>query len=294
MTLTTHTTLQAECLWETNAMLGESPVWVAKENALYWLDIKGQRVFRWDALRRNVWHLDERPTSIGPCTSGKLFGTFADGFGYYDLENQTRELVAEPEHDRPGNRFNDGKIDPWGRYWAGTMDDAEVEASGHLYCFYNSRYTKMDSGYTVSNGPCFSPDLRFMYHTDSPRREIYRFDLDRNGTITNKTLFLRFESQQGFPDGMTCDEDGNLWVAQWGGFGVSQFSLQGELLLQVRLPVAQVTSCAFGGEAMNQLFITTASVGLDENSRQRQPLAGSLFVVETESRGRASYLFNDC
>ncbi|MBC8158696.1 MAG: SMP-30/gluconolactonase/LRE family protein, partial [Alphaproteobacteria bacterium] len=190
-------------------------------------------------------------------------------------------------------RFNDAKADGQGRLWAGTMDDTESgDNSGVLYRLDADRsWRAMDHGYGVTNGPAFGIDGKTMYHTDSPARTIYAFDVDDAGQISNKRVFIKFTEEDGYPDGMTMDAQGYLWVAHYRGWRVSRFSPDGQLDRAIALPVAQVTSCVFGGPNLDTLYVTTATQTLGEDERQGQPLAGGLFEIAVGIRGLPSAEF---
>lgn len=267
-------------------MLGEGPVWVARESALFWLDIKGLKVFRLD-LRGQLteWQTPMRVGSIVPRKSGGFIGGTEDGIAAIDPEAGKFDILFNPEEDRPGNRFNDGKLDRQGRFWAGTMDDGEREDSGTLYRIDDDlSWHSMDSGYRVTNGPAFSPDGKLMYHNDSARQLTYAFDLV-DGQPAERRIFLQFKEGEGFPDGMTVDAEGCLWIALWDGWCIRRYSPAGEWLETIKLPVARPTSCAFGGLDLDQLYITSASIGLDEAARHMQPNAGGLFMITPGVRG---------
>jgi D-xylonolactonase len=272
----------ARCVSDSCALLGEGPVWVEREQALYWIDIKGCRLHRFDPATRaqESWPTPFRIGSIAPRVGGGFVGAGDRGFLLIDAAITRFASIANPEADLPGNRFNDGKLDAAGRFWAGTMDDAEEQATGSLYRLdADLRWSVQDSDYNVTNGPAFSPDGRNMYHTDSAERTIYRFALAADGTLADKTRFARFGQADGYPDGMTVDHEGCLWVAFWDGWCVRRISPAGETIATLELPVQRPTSCAFGGAALDQLFITSATIGLDRAARAAQPLAGGLFMA---------------
>lgn len=164
------------------------------------------------------------------------------GFVFLDLEADRIEPIVDPEPDRPGNRFNDGKCDAQGRLWAGSMDDAVVAATGWLYRLDpDLSWHRMDGPYPCTNGPAMSPDGATLYHTDTIGRTIYALDLETGGSLTNKRPFVRFEEREGYPDGMTVDSDGCLWVAHWGGGCVTRFRPNGTRERRITLPASQVT-----------------------------------------------------
>ena len=288
--------IAAECIWDAGAALGEGPVWVAREQALYWVDIKGDKIHRMKpgSGARSTWATSAQPCSLAPAAGGGFIGAFRGGFAKVSLGETeiALEPVADPEADRPGNRFNDGKVDARGRFWAGTMDDGETDPSGVLYRLDpDLNCSRLDDGYVVSNGPAFSPDGRTLYHTDTFAGLIYAFDLGQDGGLSNKRPFVRIPAESGYPDGMTVDAAGCLWVAHWGGWGLGRFDPDGKPCGRIDLPVAQVTSCAFGGEDLSKLFITTAAIGLDQEARRAQPLAGGLFICEPDVGGLPTPLF---
>jgi len=205
------------------------------------------------------------------------------GFWRFDLETGSGTQIGNPESDRPQNRLNDGKVDPFGRVWAGSKDDSDEQASGALYRLDGDlSFVRVDDGYQVTNGPTFSPDGRVLYHTDSAARLIYAFDLGADGAISNKRVWLRFEEEWGYPDGMTTDAEGCLWIAHWGGSRISRFSPDGQRMTSIPLPASNITSCAFAGPDLDRLFVTSSTIDCEN-----EEFAGSLFEVETDVRGIA-------
>jgi sugar lactone lactonase YvrE len=285
--------LEARCIADVRAVLGEGPVWVEREQALYWLDIKGFRIFRLDdGDDLTVWPTPWRIGSLAPWGEGGFIAGTDQGFARVDPEKNLFELLLDPEPERPDNRFNDGKVDRSGRFWAGTMDDTEKEASGALYRVdARLNWSRVDDGYRVTNGPAFSPDGRIMYHSDSARQIIYAFDLEEGGNASGRREFARFGEGDGYPDGMTVDAEGCLWSAFWDGWCIRRFSPAGECIGKIEMPVQKPTSCAFGGAALDRLYVTSASIGLDEKALAVQPCAGGLFVVEPGVAGLAELVF---
>ncbi|MDB5682919.1 MAG: hypothetical protein JWM38_974 [Sphingomonas bacterium] len=276
------------CVDHAAAVLGEGPVWAARDRALYWVDIKGLRIHRFDPATGAAasWPTPFRIGSIAPRGSGGFVGGSERGFVLIDAAFARFDIVADPEADLPGNRFNDGKLDGAGRFWAGTMDDAEQQATGALYRLDPGLgWTCLDRDYRVPNGPAFSPDGRIAYHSDSAARTIYRFDLAADGSLSGKRPLASFAAADGFPDGMAVDAQGCLWVAFWDGWCVRRLSPEGACTGILPLPVQRPTSCAFGGPALDQLFITSATIGLDRSARDAQPHAGDLFVAAPGSKG---------
>ena len=284
---------QVTCVADVKATLGEGPVWVVRERALYWVDINGKKLFRLgerDELRS--WDTPVRIATLAPRAGGGFVGGTDEGLAFVDLDAGRFEVFVDPEADLPDNRFNDGKVDRNGRFWAGTMDNREREASGTLYRLDADRsLTAIDQGYRVTNGPAFSPDGRTMYENDSARQVTYVFDLDKSGRVSNRRELIRFGRGDGYPDGMTVDAENSLWIAFWDGWCVRRFSPDGELLATVELPVQRPTSCAFGGAGLDRLFITSARRDLQGTELARQPLAGGLFAVDVGVHGIAELPF---
>ena len=282
-----------ECVADVHALLGEGPVWVAREQALYWVDIKGYAIFRVDesgSLKK--WATPLRVCSLVPRASGGFIGGTDRGIALIDQEIEQFEIVENPEQHLPHNRFNDGKVDREGRFWAGTMDDLEADATGTLYRVDpNLRWIVADTDYRITNGPAFSPDGRIMYHNDTVRQVTYAFDLGEDGQANNRRVFLQFGPGDGNPDGMTVDAEGCLWIAFWGGSCLRRFSPAGERIETVRLPVSQPSSCAFGGPDLDRLYVTSARVDLDESALRMQPNAGGLFMLIPGVRGLAEAPF---
>jgi sugar lactone lactonase YvrE len=224
--------------------------------------------------------------SIAPRLDGGFIAGTEHGFAIIDPGTNRFELFENPEADRPGNRFNDGKLDREGRFWAGTMDAGEQTASGALYRLDPDRsWQRLDDDYRVTNGPAFSRSGRRMYHNDSARQLTYVFDVDDDGTPSNRRSFLRYGADDGYPDGMTVDADDCLWIAFWDGWCVRRYSSQGDCIATIPLPVQKPTSCVFGGEKLNRLYVTSASVGLTAAERANQPCAGGLFMLDTAHTG---------
>ena len=280
-------------MWPARALLGESPTWDPRSKRLIWVDIKARALHAYGPGEdtRRSWELPQRVCSIdvppvswpvpGDLEGQAFLGCGDSGFGWLGVGEtgiDLRPMAALPQ-EHPRERFNDGKVGPDDRYWAGTMDDAEEDAAGRLYAFRaDGTYRELDGGYMVTNGPAFAPGGSVVYHTDSLRQEIYAFDLGQNGTLTRKRLVTRFAEGEGRPDGMTTDNEGILWVAMWDGAKVERLSPEGARLGSIEIPTRRPTSCAFAEPGRSVLFVTSARVGLGE----RDPYAGGLFRVEME------------
>lgn len=285
--------IDVRCVADVKATLGEGPVWVAAEQALYWVDIKGRKIFRLGGNGElSEWDTPCRVGSLAPRAQGGFIGGTDEGLADIDLAAGRFDIFANPEQDRPGNRFNDGKVDRAGRFWAGSMDDEQRHASGALYRIDpDRRIARVDDDYRIANGPAFSPDGRTLYHNDTGRNVTYAFDLSDEGEARNRRLFLRHDRSGGHPDGMTVDSEGCLWIAFWGGWCLRRFSPSGECLHTVKLPVEQPSSCAFGGPALDRLYVTSARESLSDDQLEMQPSAGGLFMLEARVTGLAEMAF---
>jgi D-xylonolactonase len=282
-----------QCVADVQAVLGEGPVWVTREAALYWVDIVGKKIFRLDSAGYlSEWPTPLRVGSIVPRTSGGFIAGTDQGIAAIELEADKFEVLLNLEQQLPGNRFNDGKVDRRGRFWAGTMDDRERESSGTLYVIEpDLGLTIADDGYKVTNGPAFSPSGEIMYHSDSARQITYAFDIDAEGVASNRRTFLQFGAGDGYPDGMTVDSEGCLWIAFWDGWCIRRYSPAGDWLETIKVPVQRPTSCAFGGPDFDRLYVTSARRDLDEGALGMQPNAGGLFLLYPGVRGLAERPF---
>lgn len=284
-------TITPECVWEEPAILGEGPLWVERENSLYWVDVVGKKVHRYGLAdrARKTWSFATEVTSLALRRRGGFVGTIRHAIALFDFsaDTVTPQVLAELETDIPGNRFNDGKADAWGRFWTGTVDEANWrDATGSLYRLNRDlSVQKIEGGYICSNGPAFSVDKKTFYHNETMKGLIYAFDLGADGEIRNKREFAKLEGDEGGPDGITVDAEDCLWVCHFGGGRVTRFSPKGERLQTLRLPAPNVTSCAFAGAGLDTLFITTARYGMNEADIRKQPLAGSLFACKPGVRG---------
>ncbi len=279
-----------ELHYNAKATLGEGPAWDAKTQTLYWVDVLEKRIYAGSKL---FLQLDDFVSCLAPRKDGGL--VIAQRFGFWTFEPDTNKLftLASPKGEPSNNRFNDGKCDPRGRFVAGTMDHNEQETSGSLYSLSpEGRLKRLLKDVRISNGLAWSPDCRTMYFIDTPTREVRAFEYDiETGQIANPRVLIHFEDTFGWPDGMTTDMAGNLWIAMWGGARVTQWNPRGVLMEQFGVPALNVTSCAFGGPNMNELFITTARLGMDTAAMKKYPLAGGVFRMETNVTGMPTYEF---
>ncbi len=287
--------MQAELLYDTQATLGEGPIWDARTQTLYWLDILNKRIYSGGDV---LVELDEFIGCIAPRQNGGLVLT--KRFSFWTLDQtpgepaSVRTNLLLPLTDEPtNNRFNDGKCDPRGRFIAGTMDMNETDPTGSLYSCDGKSVTKILGDVTISNGMAWSLDHKTFYYIDTPTRIVRAFDYDlETGAIANPRKAVYVPESLGWPDGMTSDTQGNLWIAMWGGAKMTRWNPNtGELLEQIPVPAKNVSSCVFGGKNLNELYMTSARIGLDEAALQQYPLTGGVFRLETKVEGTPTFEF---
>lgn len=276
---------EVETVLSHTCMLGEGPVWYQTKGAILWVDILAGEIHQFFTKQKThrVFKTGQFVGAVAPMRSDSIIAALRNGFYQIDLDNQTMDLICDPEENIPDNRFNDGKCDPAGRFFAGTMSVKNVSHAGNLYSLEtNYSVRKKINGVTCSNGMAWSPDHRVFYYIDTGEQQVAAYDYDVTyGSISNKRFIISIPADEGYPDGMTIDSDGMLWIALWNGWKVNRYDpVNGKLLDQIHLPVSLVSSCTFGGENLTDLYITSAKTGLSEAELSKQPLAGSLFVIK--------------
>ena len=285
-----------ELLVDAHAQVGEGPLWDEQQQVLYWVDILSSLLYIYDPATGENRALDvgRHVGTVVTRASGGLMLAVQNGFASFDLETQELTLIANPEAHITGNRFNDGKCDPAGRFWAGTMAYENPTNQGSLYRLDTDLSVhKIFGDVAISNGIIWSLDHTTMYYIDTLRKSVRAFDYaDDTGDISNERVIINVPEEIGMPDGMAIDSQGMLWVAHYGGSCVSRWNPNtAQLLLKIDLPVTQVTACAFGGPNLDTLFITSAAQELDAAELARQPLAGGLFSIKTPYQGVPSFRF---
>ncbi len=280
------------------AELGEGAIWNAAAQRLHWVDIEGGRVFTYDPAtgENRACDVGRKVGTVVPRARGGLMLAVHGGFASLDPENGSLELWPRPpEHDPAIVRFNDGKCDPSGRFWAGTMALVKgPKPLGRLYRLDADGVVHvMARGVGTSNGIAWSPDRRTLWFIDTPLQRVDAFDYDdATGAIANRRTVISILPGNGCPDGSTLDAEGMLWIAMYEGWAVTRWNPRtGELLRTLRLPVARVTSCAFGGPELDTLFITSARENFSKEQMAAQPLAGCLFRVKPGTRGVPAFAF---
>jgi sugar lactone lactonase YvrE len=291
MTVRTISGDALRCVLPWRATVGESPVWSSAEQKLYWIDIQGKRVHAFDPCSGTnaTFELPEIVTSVALRATGGLVLTLEKDFALFDPDTQSLSRVGTVEADVPNNRFNDGKCDPQGRFFAGTMDAKNWSApAGHLFRMdANHSVTTVQSDVICSNGCGWSPDGRTMYYIESFRYAIYAYDFDlESGALYNRRSFVAIDrAEGGFPDGMTVDSGGCVWCNVVGLGQVRRYDSQGKLERVLQLPVPRATDCTFGGREMKTLFITSARETMTPEQLAVAPLSGSLFAYDFDVPG---------
>jgi sugar lactone lactonase YvrE len=287
--------LIAELALDIKADLGEGPVWDDRTKHLVWVNIMAGQLNFFDPLSGSNRAV-EAGTPVGAaalCESGALLLAVQDGFAILDPASGAITPFAGFPDASPDVRMNDGKCDPQGRFWAGTMAFDMHPAGGALYRLDpDSSVATILPAVTISNGIDWSLDGRTMFYVDTPTLRVDCFDFDpASGAISNRRPIVEIGQPGAYPDGLTLDAEGNLWLALWGGWGVRCYSPQGDCIATVDVPASQTSSCAFGGANLDELYITTARTGLSGDDLAKQPHAGSLFRVRPGVKGRAPNRF---
>ena len=273
---------------EVGNTLGEGVLWDEIGQRVWWTDIQERLLYRYHPVQDILekFALPERLGSFGFVEgSDRIVAAFESGLAFYHPESAKLEWIERPDLTAGNLRFNDGRVDRLGRFWAGTMVEGNGEPTGKLYCLRRGLVEAPLHDVAISNGACFSPDGRHMYFADSRQFAIQRFDMDPDsGALKNRQIFAR-TSAGIFPDGATVDMEGHVWSAQWGAGRVVRYAPDGSPCGVVELPVTQPTCIAFGNAALDHLFVTTAREDLSSDALSSQPKAGHLFVYKTNLKG---------
>lgn len=289
-----------EKISEFRAILGECPVWDSDKKIIYWVDIIGKKLFSFniDSKISSVINFNNFVGSVALRRNNQFIIASEEGIHFFDQNNLLVKKLFNPEDYLNENRFNDGKCDAAGRFWVGSTSYGENEKVGSLYCIdKNLNYKKVIDEIIVSNGLSWSPDNKIMYHIDSPTREVKAYDYDiKNGEIKNERIVIVFNKEEGYPDGMTIDKEGMLWIAHWDGNKIGRWNPEnGKMIEKIDIPVKRVSSVTFGGPRLNELFITTAIKGFNEINKELNEnlngYDGMLFRVKVDVCGINTYRF---
>ena len=282
-------------VWDLAAELGEGPVWVERDQALWFTDIKRHKVHRYTPAtgEQRSWDAPGQVGFVLPRASGGFIAGLQSGLHSFDEATGEFELIEPVEPDRPGNRLNDGVVDPAGRLWFGTMDNGESGKTGSFYCYDRGRLTHSGiRGIAITNGPAISPDGRTLYWVDTLGGGIFACDIAEDGTLGPSRDFAAIAPADGHPDGPTVDSDGHVWISLYAGWEARRYSPAGELVERVRFPVANITKIAFGGPDLRTAFATTARQLLSAEEIAKQPQIGGLFQFTVDVPGIPCPLVN--
>jgi sugar lactone lactonase YvrE len=289
--------MTATLLHKLSSTLGEGAFWHSTRNSFFWVDIEGKTLYEHTAQGKlSSWGSPYRISMVAQTQEDHVIVLAMQGrVMKFDLQTGALSMVVKIELDKPDNRSNDGGVDVMGRLWIGTMSMHFQEGSGSLYCIDRDlSVNKKIQGLTVPNGLVWSADNTRMYHVDSNSRKVAAYAFDPNmGTISFKKNVLQIPRNMGSPDGMCMDEEGMIWIAHWNGFGVYRWNpADGTLIGKIEVPVPQVSSCAFGGENMDQLLITTARQNMSAADREKYPDSGSVYIATPGVRGLRKFVCN--
>ena len=286
----------AELILDARAVHGEGPAWDAASGRLLWVDMMGERLHLTTPGTDDEMVDYPQPVCVAvPRASGGLALALGDGFWLQDRDGTLHQVLAIPQPDPPAGavRMNDGKCDPAGRFWAGSMAYDARAGAGSLYRLDADGTThEIVRDVTISNGLAWTPDGATMMFIDTPTQRVDAFDMDPStGDLSNRRPLVEIPAAAGMPDGMTIDDEGSLWIAMWEGGAVHRYTPDGRLDTVIELPCTNVTSCCFGGAGLDELYITTSALGLSDEVHARQPLAGGLFRFRPGVTGPAAVAF---
>ena len=282
--------MKAEVLYPSQCILGEGPIWHARRKSCFWVDIEKGILYEysWQSKVTKFWRFDYKLTLVLEATKNDLILGLNGGIARFDLESENLEWLLDIETQIADNRCNDGACDSYGRLWIGSMQRHFKKGAGSLYCIDKDlNINKKLDGVTISNGIAWSLDGKKLYYIDSPTQVVQSFIFDEKaGDICFEKNVIQIPVKMGTPDGMTIDEEGMLWIAHWGGFGVYRWNpLDGKVLDKIEIPAPNVTSCAFAGANLDHLIITTARENLKKEDLKNYPESGNIFVAKSYVKG---------
>ena len=281
-------TSEPKLLWKIRCILGEGTLWVKEHNSIYFVDIKKKNIYSFN-IKNKKKRIFKVNKEIGFIAHIKNHLFVLGLQGELRIQNLKSKKILKTINIEPTiklNRINDGKTDPAGNLWFGTMDNLERKIeNGSLYKLEkNLKLIRVDKNYRITNGPAFINQYKF-YHTDSSKRKIYKIKINKNNKIVSKNIFKKFSLQDGVPDGMTLDKDNNLWVAHYHGACISVFNSKAKLIKKINFPAKNITNCTFGGQNNSELYVTTATKGMSKADKRKFSYSGYLFSVKTNTRG---------
>ena len=287
-------TSQPEVLWNSKCILGEGVTWVKEHNSLYFVDIKGKKIFKLNYKNKSkkIFKIDKEIGFLAHISKNTFALGLQGEIRIVDLKNKIKIKSIKIEKKIKKNRINDGKTDHQGRLWFGTMDNLERNIhNGSLYCLdSNLNLNQVDKNYMITNGPAFI-NKRCFYHTDSKKKIVYKIYIDKNLKVISKKIFVKFRKNEGSPDGMTLDNYQNLWICHYNGSCISVYNKKGNKLHSVNMPTKNITNCTFGGYRNSELFVTTAIKGMSKKELKLFPLSGNLFKIKTNVFGMINKKF---
>jgi len=281
-------TSEPKCLWRSNNILGEGTLWVKEHNSIYFVDIKKKQIHILNIKNNNkrVVKVNKQIGFLAHINKHVFILGLQGELRVINLKSKKIIKSILIEKDIPLNRINDGKTDPEGKLWFGTMDNPERSIkNGSLYCLDKKLILhKVDRNYFITNGPAFIDSKNF-YHTDSRAKTIYKIKINNKLEIIKKKIFKKFNPKDGSPDGMTLDQNKNLWVCHFGGGCISVFNSKGKKIHKIKFPAKNITNCVFGGKNFSELFVSSAKKGMNKSELKKYKLSGSFFVVKTNTKG---------
>ena len=287
-------TTEPKVVWKSKCILGEGTLWVKEHNSIYFVDIKKKRIHILNIKnkKRKTINLNKQIGFLAHIKKNLFILGLERELRIIDLKTKKVIKSIFIEKNIPKNRINDGKTDPKGRLWFGTMDNPERSIrKGSLYCLdKNLNLNKVDTNYYITNGPAFLDENNF-YHTDSRRKIIYKMKINKDFKILKKKIFIRLNPKDGSPDGMTIDNKKNLWVCHFHGACISVFNTKGKKLHKINFPAKNITNCTFGGQKNNDLFISSATKSMSKKDYKKYRYSGSFFSVKTNMKGKLSKSF---
>ncbi|PLW78815.1 SMP-30/gluconolactonase/LRE family protein [Cohaesibacter celericrescens] len=271
-------------------ILGEGPLWHPERKQLFWFDILGSALMTRVGDKQLQWDFDEHVSAAGWVDETHLLVASESALSLFDLDNGETEYVCGLESDRPENRSNDGRADPYGGFWIGTMGKQAEPGAGAIYRYYDGELRRLYKDITISNAICFTPDGLWAYFTDSPTLLVKKVALDEDGwPCEEPEVFLDLSERHVKADGAVVDTAGNIWIAHWGSSKVAAYAPDGTLLHEEPLPATQVSCPAFGGDDYSTLFATCASVNISDEEKADRPMTGAVFSCHVEFTGQKEH-----